>query len=81
MNFVIAGGLRTDYIITQEEKVHLGLPGGNAVFASAGATLWTKAPDRTTIWARYGENFPSNWLNTLADLGLDTSGLICIPGN
>jgi sugar/nucleoside kinase (ribokinase family) len=70
---VCAGGLRVDYLITREGKAHIGLPGGNALFSAAGARLWS---DDVALWARYGRNFPQEWLDTLAGSGLDTRGLI-----
>ncbi len=73
---VCAGGLRVDYLITREGEAHVGLPGGNALFSSAGARLWT---DNVAIWARHGLNYPDSWLRELSEIGLDTRGLICLP--
>ena len=80
MKVVTAGGLRTDYIITRNGQAHNGLPGGNALFAAAGAALWSGKKYEVAPWARYGSNFPHKWLQTLAELGLNTGGLINIPG-
>jgi sugar/nucleoside kinase (ribokinase family) len=73
MLIVCAGGLRIDYLITRDGHAHCGLPGGNALYAAAGAKLWA---DEVALWARYGQNYPASWLGTLADIGLDTAGLI-----
>ena len=73
MFIVCAGGLRIDYLITRNGEAHCGLPGGNALYAAAGARLWA---DRVALWARYGRNYPTAWLDKLSDMGLDTGGLI-----
>ena len=77
MKFVTTGGLRADYLITREGKAYNGLPGGNALYAAAGAALWAKdvAP-----WARYGRNFPLDWLSEIAEKGLSTKALVALPG-
>lgn len=75
--YLTAGGLRVDYLITREGKAFNGVPGGNALYAAAGAAIWGQdvAP-----WARYGENFPSKWLASLAEGGLHTEALIPVSG-
>ncbi len=73
---VCAGGLRTDYLITREGRAHNDLPGGNALFAAAGARLW--CAEEVALWARCGANYPRAWLASLADLGLETSGLVLL---
>ncbi len=78
MKFVTAGGLRIDYLITPEGKAFNEQPGGNALYAAAGAAMWA---DGVALWARYGDNYPVAWLEHLAGLGLDTRGLIAVPGD
>lgn len=73
---VCAGGLRIDFLITRDGEAHVGLPGGNALYAAAGAKLWA---DHVALWARYGRNYPASWLNTLSEIGLDTAGLVRLP--
>jgi ribokinase len=76
--FVTAGGLRIDYLITRDGKAHTRLPGGNALYAAAGAAFWTKG---VALWARYGQNFPPHWLTELEQHGLHTQGLLPVPGD
>ncbi len=76
---ITAGGMRIDYLITQTGEAHVGLVGGNALYAGVGAALWEK--HNVGLWARIGENYPQNWLAKLAALGLETAGLIRIPGH
>jgi sugar/nucleoside kinase (ribokinase family) len=73
MLIVCAGGLRIDYLITRDGQAHCDLPGGNALYAAAGAKLWA---EQVGLWARYGRNYPISWLEKLSDMGLDASGLI-----
>ncbi|MBK7920115.1 MAG: carbohydrate kinase family protein [Chloroflexi bacterium] len=76
--FITGGGLRIDYLITHDGKAYTGLPGGNALFSAVGASIWTK---NVGLWARLGENYPQHWLDELAERGLDTTGLIRVPGD
>ncbi len=76
--FVTTGGLRMDYLITRDGSTHNGLPGGNALYAAAGASYWI---NNVALWARYGDNFPRPWLDDLQRFGLDTQGLVNVPGH
>lgn len=76
--FVTAGGMRIDFLITQAGQAHLGLAGGNALYAAVGAALWSK---QVAPWARVGENYPADLLSQLEKHNLDTSGLKRIAGD
>ncbi len=76
-DYVCCGGLRVDYVITAEGKVHLREMGGNALYAAAGARVWS---DSVGILARIGENYPAGWLDALAQQGLDVRGVRVVPG-
>lgn len=78
MKYITGGGLRIDYLITPEGEAHVGLPGGNALYAAVGASVWTSP---VGLWARVGANYPEHWLDELARRGLDTVGLVRVPGN
>lgn len=80
MRFVTAGGLRADYLITHDGQAHVGLVGGNAVYAAVGAALWSDVADHVGIWARRGTNYPHAWLDELTAHGLDASGIIEVAG-
>ena len=77
-SFVTAGGLRIDYLITRDGEAYEGLPGSNALYAATGAAFWASG---VALWARYGRNYPRQWLADLGQLGLDTQGLTGIPGD
>ena len=76
--YVAGGGLRIDYIVTRDGRAHLGLAGGNALYAAVGAALWS---DRVAPWARVGEKYPFATLSQLEHKGLDLSGLRRIAGD
>lgn len=76
-NVICCGGLRIDYLITQEGQAHLREMGGNALYAAVGAKVWG---DQVGLLARVGENYPEGWLDALRRHGLDTSGVQRLPG-
>lgn len=81
-SIITAGGMRIDYLITQEGEAHIGLVGGNALYSAMGASIWKKRFDgRVGLWARIGVNYPLEWLNKLEALNLETAGLVRTPGN
>jgi sugar/nucleoside kinase (ribokinase family) len=75
--YLAVGGLRIDYIITADQRVHLREMGGNAIFAAVGARVW--ASD-VGIVSRVGENYPSEWLDRLSAAGLPIDGVRQLPG-
>jgi ribokinase len=74
---ICCGGLRTDYIITDQGEARLMQMGGNALYAAAGARLWL---DRVAILARYGDGYPLGWLDELGECGFDTRGIRYVHG-
>lgn len=74
--YLFVGGLREDYFITHEGRVHLGVLGGNAVFAAAGARLWS---DSVGIISRVGSNYPEDWLNDIEVSGIGTENVHILP--
>jgi ribokinase len=76
VRYLIIGGLREDYCITHDGQARSGVLGGNAVYAAAGAALWS---DSVGLISRVGSNFPPEWLDEIEDSGLDTSGVTVLP--
>lgn len=74
---VTGGGLRVDYLVTHDGRVHTGVVGGNALYAAVGAALWTEP---VFLWARLGENYPAEWLAGLEQYGLRTEGVVRVAG-
>jgi sugar/nucleoside kinase (ribokinase family) len=71
-DYVFLGGLRTDYCITHDGQVRLGVMGGNAVYAATGAMLWTSS---VGIVSRIGKDYPVEWLDILRSAGINTKGI------
>jgi sugar/nucleoside kinase (ribokinase family) len=76
IQYVFAGGLREDYCITAAGEVHLRKLGGNAVYAAAGARVWSEG---TGLVGRVGCNFPAQWLEQMQARGLDVAGVKVLP--
>ncbi|MGH2521899.1 MAG: carbohydrate kinase family protein [Anaerolineales bacterium] len=77
IEFAIVGGLREDYFITAAGEVHLHEMGGNALYAAAGARLWS---ENIGLVSRVGANFPREWLAAIDAYGVDTRGVKILPG-
>ncbi len=76
-SLVFAGQLRRQYLLPPEGHPLLDAPGGNLLYAAAGARLWV---DSVSLLARVGENYPHEWLRDFQQKGLVTSGVKIIPG-
>ncbi|MCH7587335.1 MAG: carbohydrate kinase family protein [Chloroflexi bacterium] len=74
--YLFIGGMREDYFITHDGQVHLGVLGGNAVFAAAGARLWSES---VGIISRVGSNYPDVWLKKIERNGIETQGIHILP--
>ena len=72
--FLVAGRLTRDYIILPSGDTMLDVPGGNSLYAAIGVTLWESDPPPALI-ARVGEDYPQEWLDDFAQLGLDIRGV------
>ncbi len=77
MPLVIAGQLRRQYLLPSANRPLLDVPGGNALYAAAGARLWT---DDVSLFARVGEDYPQEWLRQFQRKGIDPQGVKIIPG-
>ena len=74
--YLILGGLREDYCITHSDQAFLGVLGGNAAYAAAGAAVWARS---VGIVGRVGSNFPAEWLERIRSAGIDTDGIRLLP--
>jgi sugar/nucleoside kinase (ribokinase family) len=56
----------------------LDVPGGNLIYAAVGAAVWK--PDQPVgLVARVGEDYPREWLDTLASHDFDLRGVRVLP--
>lgn len=76
INYLFIGGLREDYFITHRDEVYLHVLGGNAVYAAAGARVWS---DSVGIVSRIGSNYPVEWLDEIRLAGISTTGVHTLP--
>jgi len=76
VEFVFVGGLREDYALLSSGEARLHELGGSAVYAAAGAKVWTWL---VGLVARVGANYPAAWLTKLSERGLDIEGVRVLP--
>ncbi len=76
VRYLIIGGLREDYCITHDGQARSGVLGGNAVYAAAGAALWSES---VGLVGRVGSNYPKEWLVEIQRAGIDISGVTVLP--
>ncbi len=69
---VIAGHLSRDYILPPAGRPLLDVPGGDLLYAAAGAALWERGAG---LLGRAGEDYPQEWLRSFEQHGLDTGGI------
>jgi sugar/nucleoside kinase (ribokinase family) len=74
--FVIAGRLRRDYLLPPVGRPLLDVPGGDLLYAAAGAAVWEP---NVGLLARIGEDYPHEWLRAFEQRGLDTRGICILP--
>lgn len=72
IQYLFIGGLREDYFITHTDDVYLGVLGGNAIYAAAGAKIWSPS---IGIVSRVGSNFPIKWLEQIRDAGINVGAV------
>ena len=76
-SLVFVGQLRRQYLIPPEGRPLLDAPGGNLLYAAAGARQWV---DSVCLMSRVGENYPHEWLKLFQQKGMDPSGIKTTPG-
>jgi ribokinase len=74
---LVCGGLRIDFLISAQGEVRLNQMGGNAIYAAVGARIWT---DEVHLVAKAGDNFPQEWLDSLALRGVSGDHVRRVPG-
>lgn len=77
-SLVISGQLRNQYLIPPEGKPLVDKPGGNILYAAAGARQWV---EKVNLLSRIGENYPHDWIRDFQQKGIDTAGIRILPGS
>lgn len=75
---IIAGVLRRFYLLLPNGKALLDVPGGNLLYAAAGAAVWEPAGFPGLV-ARVGEDYPRQWVEQFEQKGFDTRGIHILP--
>ncbi|RMF45647.1 MAG: carbohydrate kinase family protein [Anaerolineae bacterium] len=70
---LIAGRLYRQYTLLPDGGARLDVPGGNLLYAAAGARLWEEAP--IGLLARISADYPEDWLQDWEKHNLDTRGI------
>ncbi len=70
---LIAGRLWRQYTLLPDGRARLDVPGGNVLYAAAGARLWEEAS--IGLLARIGPEYPADWVEAWRQRGLDTRGI------
>ncbi len=76
--FLIAGQLTRDYLLLPNGQALINQPGGNVLYAAIGLKLWEPDPPPGII-ARVGADYPTEWLELIAEKGLDPRGVRVLP--
>jgi sugar/nucleoside kinase (ribokinase family) len=76
--FLVAGQLRRNYVILPDGTPLLDVPGGNALFAAVGLSIWEPDPPVGLV-ARIGEDYPQEWIESIQQHGLDIRGVHVLP--
>jgi sugar/nucleoside kinase (ribokinase family) len=76
--YVIAGQLRREFILPPFHRPIIDAPGGNALYAGAGARVWDTD---IGLVSRVGEEYPQSWRKEFEVRGFDTSGIQIVPGS
>jgi len=77
LDLVVAGNLLVDDIVYPDGRTCMGEPGGAALYAALGASLWGA---RVGIASVRGDDYPIAALDALAARGVDTEGVRALDG-
>jgi sugar/nucleoside kinase (ribokinase family) len=72
LRYLIAGSLTRSTIVTVDGRIRVDQPGGSALYAAGGLGLWDSS---IGIFGTIGSDFPTDWINSFEDHGLDTHGI------
>jgi sugar/nucleoside kinase (ribokinase family) len=74
--FVIVGRITREFILPATGQPLLDNPGGNALYAAGGLSVWEK---EIGLLTRVGEDYPHTWLKDLEARGMDIQGVRILP--
>ncbi len=74
--YYVFGNFTLDDTVTNNDQVIRRAPGGNGLYGSVGAHLWT---ENISVVTRIGYDYPENYLNILREAGFDLKGILRLP--
>ncbi|MCK5344387.1 MAG: hypothetical protein KAR20_13325, partial [Candidatus Heimdallarchaeota archaeon] len=72
---LIIGEIKTEYLISASGKVVADQPGGNLLYAAAGASLWSEHQKDIGLISKIGVNYPKENLEKILDEGFYSEGI------
>jgi sugar/nucleoside kinase (ribokinase family) len=78
MDIVICGPLRAEYFILPDRKSHPKVLGGPALYAAAGAKIWT--PQEVGLLSRVGDDFSDEDIRNICVQGINRDGIHFVSG-
>ncbi len=76
---IFVGELRREFSLSLDDKWILDAPGGNSLYSACGYLVWEKEQS-PGICTRIGENFHQDWLEEFWEQGINTDGVVVLPG-
>lgn len=73
---VCTGRLTLDFGVGANREAIVARPGGSAVYAAVGARVWN---EHVGLLGRVGARFPTDWLETCRQQGIETRGVRVVP--
>ena len=75
---VFVGEFQREFSLAADDQWLLDVPGGNALYASAGYLVW-EDEETPGILTRVGEDFPQAWLEDFSNQGINIDGVVVLP--
>jgi ribokinase len=74
---IMVGGFTLDDTVMESGRVIRSAPGGNALYAAAGARLWSSS---IGLLGPIGDDYPEEYLDRLRRAGIDLAGVCRLKG-
>jgi len=75
---VFVGEFQREFSLSADDQWLLDVPGGNALYASAGYLVWEEE-ESPGILTRVGEDFPQAWLEDFSNQRINVDGVVVLP--
>ena len=78
---MITGEVKVEYLFSATGKLIVDQPGGNLLYAAAGASLWCEGHHDIGLIAKIGKNFPKENLQKIKSQGFNMEGIKVVDRN